>query len=159
MDETQDVKECRPRSRTIHGCSSVPTRAYNSWSQMKTRCNNPRDKNYTDYGGRGITVCERWNDFRVFLADIGEPPAGTTLDRIDNASGYSRDNCRWATHIEQHNNKRGNLHLTYDGITKTCAQWARHVGVSYGCFISRVRRGWSMKKIVETPVRKWVKHV
>jgi hypothetical protein len=73
---------------------------------MKYRCTNPNAINYHNYGGRGITVCERWNEFKNFLADMGERPEGTSIDRIDNDLGYFKENCRWATRHEQRINQR-----------------------------------------------------
>ena len=91
---------------------------YSTWLTMRDRCNNPRNRHYANYGGRGIFVCERWNKiggagFWAFVDDMGDRPEGTTLDRIDNNSGYSPENCRWATKIEQSLNKRTNRKTPY----------------------------------------------
>jgi hypothetical protein len=91
--------------KTTHNKSN--SRAYTIWCSMLTRCSNPNHKNYRHYGGRGITVCESWqNSFEAFYNDMGDPPENLTLDRIDNEKGYSKDNCRWATWEEQNNNQR-----------------------------------------------------
>lgn len=93
---------------TIHGHNSrkYRTPTYRTWYAMIQRCTNPNYKYYYLYGGRGITVCERWRDFTNFLADMGERPEGLTIERIDNDKGYYLDNCKWATIEEQNRNKR-----------------------------------------------------
>lgn len=83
------------------------TAAYRSWKSMRTRCNNPNEKSYKDYGGRGITVCKRWDSFVNFYTDMGERPEGDfSLDRIDNNGNYEPSNCRWATREQQNRNHR-----------------------------------------------------
>lgn len=87
-----------------HGCSKL--RGYQSWDSMKRRCDNPEHKDYPHYGGRGITYPTAWFNAWNFFQDMGEAPENTTLDRIDNTKGYSKENCRWATAVQQQHNKR-----------------------------------------------------
>ena len=92
------------QNAVAHGMEG--TRTYRSWDGMLQRCHNPRNPRYPDYGGRGITVCERWCSFANFYADMGERPEGTSIDRIDNDGNYELGNCRWATASEQQRNQR-----------------------------------------------------
>lgn len=103
-------KEVLSRIKTIHGHAKKGqnSRAYRSWTSMIDRCTNPNYKQWNYYGGRGIKVCRRWRKFENFLADMGEPPVGTSLDRYPNKNGdYKPNNCRWATAKQQANNRRG----------------------------------------------------
>ena len=128
------------------------TKAYRAWLGLRERCNNPFNRKYADYGGRGIKVCVRWNNFSNFLKDMGEPDKGMSLDRIDNNGDYSPDNCRWATIQEQASNKRSNVWITHRGKTQTVTQWAREVDIKEDTLRARIRMGWTIEEALTKPV-------
>lgn len=115
-------------------------RTFQKWLGMRARCENPNHKSYHCYGGRGIRICERWGDFENFLADMGICPEGLTLERVNNDGDYAPENCKWATWGEQHNNKRQNHKITFEGQTKTVSQWAKHLGFERHAISRRLKR-------------------
>lgn len=142
----------RAAQRT-HGLSKTPT--YIAWAAMHSRCTCPTNAKFADYGGRGITICDRWlNSFANFLTDMGEKPSPKhTVDRQDNSLGYTPENCIWATRKEQANNKRNNHLLTFQERSQTMAQWCSELGLSYTVVRSRLNRlGWSVEKALTIPV-------
>lgn len=140
--------DLRTGQKTSCGCSKLPRclamgkakrtsrhthlREWNSWIAMKQRCNNPGDTSYHNYGARGISYPEEWEDFEVFLKDLGPRPEGTSLEREKNNQNYSKDNCRWATYLEQGNNKRNNVYVYVSGKKLSLAQADRALGLGRG---------------------------
>jgi len=127
------TKSCgchRKNSHLKHGYarSKRYSSIYNIWSTMKARCLNKKSDSYKNYGGRGITVCDRWLKFENFLADMGERPDNFQIERIDNEKGYSPENCIWADKITQARNTRLNHLITVDGVTLPLAAWAEKIG-------------------------------
>lgn len=129
--------------------SDTPT--YKSWENMVQRCTNPKFPGYENYGGRGIQICEAWRQFPAFLADVGERPAGTSLDRIKVDGHYEPGNCRWATVHIQARNKRTNIVVTLDGVTKCLKDWGTQFGLRYNTILVRLHRGWSLEDALYTP--------
>lgn len=130
----------------------IGTRVYESWIRMKERCRNPKNVGYHDYGGRGITYCESWENFINFYKDMGDRPKGKTLDKIDNNKGYCKENCRWSTPKEQANNRKNNTNITYKGETKNIKQWSEHLGIPYTLLWRRIRKdNWNIEYAFNTP--------
>ena len=129
-----------------------PLPTYQSWQSMKKRCYDPNSAGYASYGGRGITVCEKWMQFGGFAEDMGERPDGTTLDRINVDGHYEPGNCRWATAKEQQRNRRDNIMVAFDGQTMCIADWADAIGINRHTLHSRIfRYGWPVEKAMTHP--------
>lgn len=144
------------RARAKHGHNRVgnKTKTYKVWQGMRGRCTNPKIKCFSRYGGRGITVCERWSSFEAFLADMGPCPPRLTLERIDNDRGYEPGNCKWATRSEQNRNTRNNVVIEFMGERRCVTDWAKHIGVSLGTLRDRLRKGWPVERALTTHVLK-----
>lgn len=134
------AKEASQIANTRHG--KARTRTYKTWVNMLDRCRNPRSAQWGRYGGRGITVCERWYDFANFYVDMGDKPPGLSLERKDNDGPYSPRNCRWATAKEQANNKGCCVHVMYQGQRLTLQQASDLSGLHRCTIRDRIKRGW-----------------
>ena len=134
------------KSNLRHG--KCGTKEYRTWLGIQQRCFNPNTVGYSNYGGRGIT-CE-WSSFEEFYADMGDcPKSAESIDRVDNDKNYCRGNCKWATRVEQNNNKRNVVLLTYKGKTLSCSQWARELGLKQQTISSRYNKGWDVCDILK----------
>lgn len=151
-----DTKSCgclktdKLHQRNLKHGLSRKSRLYNVWKGMRERCNNQNSESYARYGGRGITVCDEWNDYYAFYKwsmnhgfDESLPASYCTIDRIDNNAGYSPDNCRWTTQKEQARNRSTNHLLTMDGDSKTIVEWSESTGIPERIIANRVNVcGW-----------------
>jgi hypothetical protein len=137
------------------------TPEYRTWRQMIARCYTKSAGGYVAYGGRGITVCDRWRrSFAYFLIDMGfRPTLKHTIDRIDSTGNYEPSNCRWATQAEQARNRSNNITITANGKSQCATDWETDLGLPLGTIRHRVRRNWGVERILSTPVRKYKKEV
>ena len=137
------------KASTKHGMYGTPE--YQAWQSMIQRCTNPQNCNFKRYGARGITVCEEWrHSFDRFFTDMGYRPAQhCSLERIINAEGYSKGNCRWATDVEQARNRRTNRYLTHNGQTLLLIEWANALNTGATAILQMLRRGKSMSQVVD----------
>jgi len=124
---------------------------------MKRRCLNQNDKNYHHYGGRGISICNKWLEFDQFYHDMGDKPHNMTLERADVDGNYSLENCKWATWIEQHNNRRNNHTIDFNGFTLTMQQWSERLGMNPKTLFARIKRGWTIERAITQPVGRYRK--
>ena len=139
-------------ARKSHGQSNSPL--HKVWTSMRERCSNPASKSFKHYGARGIKVCERWNNFELFLSDMGPRPPNHSIERDDNDKDYEPSNCYWATQSEQMNNTTRSRHLTAGGKTMTMAQWARQLNGSSDVISRRLQYGWTVEQACLTPIRR-----
>ena len=137
--------------RTHNESNKRRTVEYTAWVNMIARCHNERASGYALYGGRGITVCDRWRaSFQDFLADIGRRPSSDhSIDRIDCSGDYGPDNCRWATETEQQRNRRNNVRLEFNGVTRCLSEWASVSGVKSSTLRLRLRSGVSLARAID----------
>ena len=132
-----------------HGMSE--TRVYSIWQGMIQRCTNPKNEAFVNYGARGISVCDSWMRFENFLADMGEPPDGHSIERRDNNAGYDAGNCYWLPLEKQPQNRRGNLYVELNGETVCVAEAARRLGVKSSTIRARLKRG-VRKRDITAPI-------
>jgi len=148
------------QSNLKHGqaCGGVRSKEYKVWSNIKARCYSSSNTSYPNYGGRGIQVCDRWLDpehgFENFFQDMGSIPSlKHSIDRIDNNGDYCPENCRWVTKKEQANNRRTNINIKFNGLTRTLKQWSEIMGIDYKCLWFRiVRYGWTPERALTEPL-------
>lgn len=146
----EKVKEGRK-----HGMAGSPEAK--AWGAMKQRCLNPNNPKYASYGGRGITVCDRWREsFESFYEDMGARPSPEhSIDRVDNDGPYSPENCRWATRTEQARNQGTNRPISFRGETLCLSEWAERTGLQYDTLKARLQYGWTVEDALTRPLRVW----
>lgn len=138
--------------QTTHGLTWSPE--YRVWSGMLSRCRDKNNHAWDNYGGRGILVCERWWDFMNFIADMGpRPTLRHTIERRNNNGNYQPDNCYWATFLQQARNRRGLHMVTLDGQEMCISEWAERVKLPFRVLFDRLRRGWTPRRALTTPMR------
>lgn len=140
------------KRNTTHGMVKAPE--YSSWTGMKERCNNPNAVQFKDYGGRGIKICDRWNNsFENFFADMGKKPKGFSIERIDNNGNYCPENCKWDSRRNQSRNTSRTLRITFNGETHCLVDWAEIIGIQSRTLQQRItHRGWSIERALTTPL-------
>jgi hypothetical protein len=139
--------EARAAKNYKHGQSK--TKEHVVWMAMRSRCNNPHDKNYKNYGGRGITVCKRWDSYTNFINDMGQRPSGFSIERIDNSKGYSPENCTWASRRQQSLNKRTTVFVIYKGEKRPLVEVTSEADVSHLNVRRKLARGWSIERAIQ----------
>ncbi len=136
-----------------HASRGLKTATYFAWQDMKKRCSKPDNKYYSIYGGRGISVCDRWKYFPSFLEDMGPKPEGFTLERINNDLGYKPSNCRWATPYDQNRNTRRTKFIEFKGKRLCQRDWEIELGFVVGTLHRRFQSGWNIERALTTRTR------
>lgn len=146
------MKNNKGQFKTKHGGWTKYRSTYESWTSMKRRCLVPSNDHYHLYGGRGITICDRWvNDFAAFLLDLGPRPEGMTLDRKNSDGNYEPTNCRWATRAQQNRNRKTIRLITFNGETLCLTDWANRLGVTRPTISDRLKQKWPIEKALTLP--------
>lgn len=143
----------RPRKR--HGLRIIHKSEWQAWINIWRRCHDPRCKCYKNYGGRGITLCERWHSFASFLEDMGPKPSGQrfTIERKNNDGNYEPENCKWATYKDNLSNRRVTVLFPYNGQMMTIARIAEFAGMKENTLYGRIFRGKSLQEALAIPVK------
>lgn len=145
-----------------HGLNRHPL--HNIWFHIKRRCYNKNSSDFPDYGGRGIVVCDEWkNDFKSFYdwsiekgyEEAKKKNTRISIDRIDVNGNYEPSNCKWSNDVEQARNRRSNVHITVDGVTKLQNEWAEEYNIPYQLIASRLKRGWKGRDLIKPPLKTW----
>ncbi len=137
-----------------NGTRGMVTPEYRSWAGLRSRCLNPNSPKFRIYGGRGIKVCERWDEFKNFISDMGQKPTPDhTIERVDRNGNYEPSNCVWATPKAQARNRSTNHILTVNGVSKTMVLWSEQSGIKLKTLAQRIRKGWSDSDAVLKPLR------
>jgi len=152
-----DVTDCGCARKHVSRWSKhnmYNSRLYGIWSLMKERCCNPKRKEYPNYGGRGICVCEEWKEAKNFIEwSLNNGYSDElTIDRIDNNGNYCPKNCRWISRKEQMQNRRNNHYISFEGKTLTLTQLAKENGLTYSQLYKRLKLGWTLEKAISEPI-------
>jgi hypothetical protein len=151
------VTQIKKQSLKCKNCGSIQNHPLKKvWDSMRSRCRHySSSRKY--YYDKGISVCERWEDFKNFVEDMGERPEGYTLERIDSTKGYSPENCKWASYSEQNRNRDISLYNTFshNGETKTLIEWSNITGMTVQCLSQRIKRGWPSEAVLSKDKYSW----
>lgn len=157
LHDEKSKDNCKVMSNSNKKHEECKTRLYNIWHGMKARCGNPNNTSYEKYGGKGIKVCDEWQDylsFREWALNNGYSES-LTIDRINNNGNYEPSNCRWATIREQENNRTNNVLLTAFGKTQTMSQWAKEKNICKSTLFNRLKKGWDIEKALNVPSKNY----